>query len=322
MNLTVDLAPRHSKGLRVGNPVMTSAGTIGSDGYGSDLELPLTAPGSPLAELGAVIVKTTTLRPRKGNPEPQMAELPVGWLNSMGLPNPGIDVVLREYAPLWSASHVPVVLSIAGERAEEFQELARKVEEAPGIAALEVNVSCPNIEGGLEFGQRPEAAAEVTRLVKEATSLPVIVKLTPNVTNIVEMALAVEAAGADALTLINTVVGMGIDSSTRRPLIGSILAGLSGPAIKPVALAMVYQVAKAVQIPVIGVGGITTGQDAIEFFLAGASGVQVGSGAMGKTHVYLNVLAGVVECMASKEIEDIHDLIGALKVEASYAEVP
>ena len=308
MELGVEMAPRHPRGLRLGNPVMTSAGTLGADGYGAGIP-----EGFPLAQLGAIVMKTTTLQPRPGNREPQIAELPVGWLNSIGLTNPGIDAVLREKAPYWGSLGVPVVLSIAGERVADYQELVQRVDETPGISALEVNVSCPNVEGGLEFGQRPDIAAEVTRRVKAATSLPVIVKLTPNVTDVVEVARAVEAAGADALTLINTLVGMGIDPATRRPLIGNVLAGLSGPAIKPVALAMVYQVAQAVQVPIIGVGGIATGRDAIEFFLAGASAVQVASGALGRPQVYLQVLAGIVEYLESQGIEDLRQLIGTLR---------
>ncbi len=297
VDLAVNLAPRHPKGLWLTNPVMTSAGTFGADGYGAGLP-----EGFPLDDLGAVVMKTTTPHPRLGNPEPQLAQLPVGWLNSIGLANPGIEAVLREKAALWASWPIPVILSIAGERVEEFQELARRVEGTPGIAALEVNVSCPNVEGGLEFGQRPELAAEVTRRVKQVTSLPVIVKLTPNVTDIVEVARAVEAAGADALTLINTVVGMGIDAESGKPLLGNVLGGLSGPAIKPVALAAVYRVAKVVRVPIIGVGGITTGADAVEFLLAGASAVQVGSAALGRPQVYLRVLAGIVEAMAGRAL--------------------
>jgi len=308
VDLAVNLAPRHPKGLWLANPVMTSAGTFGADGYGAGVP-----EGFPLGELGAVVMKTTTPHSRQGNPEPQLAQLAAGWLNSIGLANPGIEAVLREKAPLWASWPIPVVLSIAGERVEEFQGLARRVEGTPGIAALEVNVSCPNVEGGLEFGQRPEVAAEVTRRVRQVTSLPVIVKLTPNVTDIVEVARAVEAAGADALTLINTVVGMGIDPTTRRPLVGNVLGGLSGPAMKPVALAAVYRVAKVVRVPIIGVGGITTGADAMEFFLAGASAVQVGSAALGRPQAYLRVLAGIVESMQSQGVEELSQIVGGLQ---------
>ncbi|MSQ41275.1 MAG: dihydroorotate dehydrogenase [Dehalococcoidia bacterium] len=308
VDLAVNLAPRHPKGLWLTNSVMTSAGTFGADGYGAGLP-----EGFPLNDLGAVVMKTTTPHSRQGNPEPQLAQLPAGWLNSIGLANPGIEAVIREKAPLWASWPVPVILSIAGERVEEFQELARRVEGTLGIAALEVNVSCPNVEGGLEFGQRPELAAEVTHRVRQVTSLPVIVKLTPNVTDIVEVARAVEAAGADALTLINTVVGMGIDPTTRRPFIGNVLGGLSGPAMKPVALAAVYRVAKVVRVPIIGVGGIVTGADAMEFFLAGASAVQVGSAALGRPQVYLRVLAGIVEAMESQGVQELSQIIGALQ---------
>ncbi len=307
MDLKVNLAPRRAQGLWLRNPVMTSAGTFGADGYGAGIP-----DGFPLDQLGAVVMKTTTPLPRRGNPEPQLAQLPYGWLNSIGLANPGIEAVLREKAPLWAMWPVPVVLSIAGERVEEFEALARRVEGTPGIAALEINVSCPNVEGGLDFGQRPEVAAEVTRRVKAATSLPIIVKLTPNVTDIAEVARAVEAAGADALTLVNTVVGLGIDASTRKPLLGNVLGGLSGPGMKPIALAMVYRVAKAVRVPIIGVGGIISGTDAVEFFLAGASAVQVGSGALGRPGVYLQVLAGIVEQMATQGVEDVGHLRGGL----------
>ncbi|GBD11353.1 Dihydroorotate dehydrogenase B (NAD(+)), catalytic subunit [bacterium HR23] len=275
MDLSVDLAPGHPRGLRMRSPLVWASGTFGSDGYGAGLPSTVRLHG-----LGAVVVKTTTLRPRGGNPTPRIVH-GHGWmLNSIGLENPGIDAVLERYAPQWATWPIPVILSIAGERAEEFALLARRAEGVKGISALELNLSCPNVEGGLAFAQSAEATALVTRLVKSATSLPVIVKLSPQVGDIVPIARSAQHAGADALALTNTLVGLAIDLKARRPFLGGGTGGVSGPALKPVALAMVFQVYGAVDIPIIGIGGVASGEDALEYLMAGATAVGVATSAL------------------------------------------
>ncbi|MCS7207679.1 MAG: dihydroorotate dehydrogenase [Dehalococcoidia bacterium] len=272
MDLTVDLAPRHPRGLRLKSPVLWASGTFGTDGYGGGL--PRTV---RLHHLGAVVVKTTTLHPRRGNPTPRIVH-GHGWmLNSIGLENPGIDAVLERYPSQWATWPIPVIVSIAGERVEEFAQLARRAEGHKGIAGLELNLSCPNVEGGLAFAQSAEATALVVRRVKEVTSLPLIVKLSPQVDDIIPIARAAQQAGADALALTNTLVGLAIDLQGRRPALGGGTGGVSGPALKPVALAMVYQAYAAVDIPLIGIGGITCGEDALEYLMAGATAVGVGT---------------------------------------------
>jgi dihydroorotate dehydrogenase (NAD+) catalytic subunit len=304
MNLSVQLAPKHKKGLRLANPVMTASGTFG---WGTEYEYPF-----DIQRLGAIVCKGTTLKPREGNPQPRIAETPCGVLNSIGLQNIGVEAVLREKAPVWAGWRVPVLVNIVGETAEEYAELARRLDGAAGISGLEVNIGCPNIKaGGVEFGTRPEAAAEVTSAVKGATSLPVMVKLTPKTGDIAEVARAVESAGADAVSLINTPRGMVIDVARRRPLLGNIYGGLSGPAIRPLALHMVYSVAGAVKIPVVGIGGIATASDALEFILAGASAVEVGTANFTNPGAPLEILEGIEQFMKKEGIGDINELIGA-----------
>ncbi len=264
VDLSVDLAPKHKTGFPLRNPVITASGTFG---YGTEYAALLDT-----QRLGAIVSKGITWSPRKGNRQPRIAETPAGMLNSIGLQNVGVKAVISKKAPVWAAWDVPVIVNIAGESFDEFRRLAAALDGVRGVAALEVNISCPNVDqGGLEFGCDPLAAAEVTRVVKQESGLPVIVKLTPNVTDIGEQAIAVAQAGADAITAINTVVGMVIDVRRRRPVIARGMAGLSGPAIRPIALAMVYKIAGAVAIPIIGCGGIFTADDALQFFMAGAS---------------------------------------------------
>ncbi|MDP2954306.1 MAG: dihydroorotate dehydrogenase, partial [Chloroflexota bacterium] len=228
LDLSVQLAPRHPKGLWLSNPVMVASGTFG---YGEEYATAL-----DIQRLGAIICKGTTLKPRSGNPQPRLAETASGLLNSIGLQNPGIQAVIAQKAPLWAAWKVPVLVNIAGETVEDYGQLAALLEGVAGVAGLEVNIGCPNVaSGGMEFGADPLLAAAVTEVVRKATTLPVIVKLTPNVTDIVAVARAVEGAGADAISLINTLLGMAIDITKRRPLLGNLFGGLSGPAIKPVA---------------------------------------------------------------------------------------
>lgn len=304
--LAVELAPRHPTGLALRNPVLVASGTFGRDGYGEGaMDLPQTQ------QLGAVFAKTTTLEARKGNPLPRIAHGPGWMLNSIGLQNPGIDAVIQEHAPRWANWETPVILSITAERLEDFSKIAAIAQNAPGISGLEVNVSCPNVVGGLDFGQSPETAAAVTASVRAATSLPVIVKLTPNVTDIVAVACAVDAAGADAITLTNTLTGMAIDVEARQPVLGSPFGGVSGPALKPIALSMVYKAYKHVSIPLIGAGGVTSAQDALEFFLAGATAVQVGSASFADPWAPGEVLYGLKNHLARKGIASFTSLVGA-----------
>jgi dihydroorotate dehydrogenase (NAD+) catalytic subunit len=304
MNLSVQLAPKNKKGLRLANPVMTASGTFG---WGTEYQHPF-----DIQRLGAIVCKGTTLKLREGNPQPRIAETPCGVLNSIGLQNIGVEAVLREKAPVWAGWRVPVLVNIVGETVEEYAELARRLDGVAGISGLEVNIGCPNIKaGGAEFGANPKSAAEVTARVRRATSLPVMVKLTPNTGDIVGVARAVAQAGADAISLINTPRGMVIDIAKRRPLLGNKQGGLSGPAIRPLALYLVYSVAGAVKIPVVGIGGIATSSDALEFILAGASAVEVGTANFANPGAPLEILEGIEKFMKKEGISDINELIGA-----------
>lgn len=306
MNLTVQLAPKDARGLLLSNPVMTASGTFG---YGIEYEGLF-----DIQRLGAIICKGTTLKPREGNPQPRIVETDSGVLNSIGLQNIGVDALIAEKAPLWADWRVLVIVNIAGKTIDDYARLAERLDGVAGISGLEVNISCPNVSaGGAEFGAHPDSAAAVTTAVKKATSLPVLVKLTPNTGDIVAVAVAVAEAGADAVSLINTLKGMAIDTRTRRPILGNVYGGLSGPAIKPVALHMVYQVAGAVAVPVIGCGGISTTADAIEFIMAGASAVQVGTANLTKPRAALDVLEGIERFMRDEGIGDITGLIGAAR---------
>lgn len=288
------------------NPVMTAAGTFG---YGTEYSQLL-----DIQKLGAIVCKGTTLEPREGNPQPRLAETASGLLNSIGLQNIGVKALIKEKAPLWANWDVPVIVNIAGETVSDYARLAEELDGVAGVSGLEVNISCPNVaSGGAEFGANPESAARVTAAVRSATSLPVLVKLTPNTSDITGVAVAVAAAGADAISLINTVKGMAIDATTRRPLLGRATGGLSGPAIKPIALAMVYEVAGAVELPVIGCGGITNGSDAIEFILAGASAVQVGTAIFNNPHAPLDVLEEIRQFLQKEGVQDIAELIGTAR---------
>ena len=303
MNLSVELAPSHPRGLRLKNPVMNASGTFG---YGTEY-----ASLVDIQRLGAVVCKATTLQPREGNRQPRLRETPAGLLNSIGLQNIGVEALIKEKAPMWASWEVPVIVNIAGEQVEDYARLASRLDGVAGVSGLEVNISCPNVQaGGMEFGTDPEAAAAVTQAVLSATSLPVVVKLTPNVTDIVEIALAVSEAGAHALCLVNTLRGMAIDISGRRPFLGNICGGLSGPAIKPVALHMVYQVARKVKIPIVGCGGISSAEDALEFIMAGAIAVQVGTAQFVSPRALLDVLEGLEQFMRKEGIEELSELIG------------
>jgi len=300
VDLSVELAPRSAQGLRLRNPVMPASGTFG---YGTEYAELIDVRG-----LGAVVTKGVTLEPWEGNVQPRLWETASGVLNSIGLENIGVEAVVREKAPIWAGWSVPVIVNVAGHSVDEYVQVARRLDGVRGVAALEVNISCPNVsEGGIEFGVNPQAAAALTGAVRVITRLPLIVKLSPNVTDIAGIARAVAEAGADAVTVINTVRGTAIDIERRCFRLGRPSGGLSGPAIKPVALHMVADVAKAVDVPVIGCGGISTGDDAIEFIMAGATAVQVGTA----TFTDARTMAAVVEGMrVFMQGHAIHDLAG------------
>jgi dihydroorotate dehydrogenase (NAD+) catalytic subunit len=285
---------------------MTASGTFG---YGTEY-----ADFVDIQRLGAIVCKGSTLGPREGNPQPRLAETPSGLLNSIGLQNVGVEALVKEKAPMWATWQVPVIVNIAGESIDDYNSLAARLDRVAGVSGLEVNIGCPNVKsGGMEFGTDPRAAAAVTAAVKKASSLPVIVKLTPNVTSIVEIAEAVVDAGADALCLINTLKGMAIEVSTRKPSLGNICGGLSGPAIKPVALHMVYQVANRVKLPIVGCGGIMSAQDALEFIMAGASAVEVGTAQFVNPRALLDVLEGIEDFMRREGVKDISEIVGAAR---------
>ncbi len=292
--------------LLLTNPVMTASGTFGYGMEYSDI--------FDIQRLGAIVCKGTTLKPREGNPQPRLVETAAGVLNSIGLQNIGVEAVIKEKAPVWAGWRVPVIVNIAGDTVDDYRALAKKLEAVKGVSALEVNISCPNVKAGCAlFGADPEAAAQVIAGVRAATTLPVIVKLTPNTDDIVAVAKAVAVAGADAVSLVNSFKGMAIDIVKKSPAFENITAGLSGPAIKPLALALVYEVAGTVSIPIIGLGGITTAADALEFLMAGASAVQVGSATYRNPRAALDILEGIERYMEKEGIKKIGDIIGAAR---------
>jgi len=305
VNLSVDLAPGRKSSLSLPNPVMTASGT-----FSNGLEY---VKVFDIQRLGAIVSKAVTLRPRRGNVQPRIAETAAGMINSIGLQNVGLKALLRDVAPTWATWRVPVIVNIAGESVSEYAELARRLDDAQGVSGLEVNISCPNVEDGLVFGTDPRAAAEVTAAVRRQTTLPLIVKLTPNAADVVAVARAVVDAGADALTLINTFPAMAIDVEARRPALGWGSGGLSGPALKPIAVKMVYDVAGAVDVPIIGCGGIMCGRDAVEYLMAGASAVQVGTATFRNPRAPLDVLEGLEEVMREHDVEDVGELGGAAR---------
>lgn len=293
-------------GLKLKNPVMTASGTFG---YGEEY-----ADYVDLNQLGGIVVKGLSLKPRLGNPPPRIMETAGGMLNAVGLQNVGVDVFIEEKLPFLRKHDVAVIANIYGESYADYAAVAKILNQTPGVHALEINVSCPNVkEGGLSFGADPKAASEVTRRVKAETHLPVIVKLTPNVTDITVIAMAVEKAGADAVSLINTLTGMSIDLRTRTPHLKNITGGLSGPAIKPVALRMVWQVAKKVSIPVIGIGGILTAEDALEFMVAGAKAVQIGTANFINPRATLEIIEGMRHFLKQNKMKNISEIVGTLQ---------
>ncbi|MCI0347682.1 MAG: dihydroorotate dehydrogenase [Chloroflexi bacterium] len=266
----VDLSVDLGRGLRLANPILVASGTFGYGvEYGDVVEV---------QRLGAICCKGTTLRPRVGNPTPRVTETPGGMLNSIGLQNPGVDAVIEKYAATWSAWRVPVIVNVAGESIADFTEVARRLDGVPGVAGIELNISCPNVgKGGIQFAIDAEAAGAVTAAVRRATDLPLLVKLSPNVADVRPIARAIADAGADALTAINTLSGIAVAAGRERPLLGNVYGGLSGPAIKPVALRVVYEVSQVVDIPVVAIGGVTELADVLDYLAVGAVAVQVGT---------------------------------------------
>lgn len=291
-------------GIAMKNPVATASGTFG---FGSEY-----APYIDLNQLGALVVKGITLQPRAGNPTPRLVETAAGVLNSIGLQNPGVERFIGELLPGLACFDLPVIVNIAGDTVQDYGRLAARLDRVSGVAGLEVNISCPNVKkGGMQFGSDPDMAAEVTRAVKAGTDKTVIVKLSPNVTSIAAVAEKVARAGADALSMINTLLGMAIDVKSRRPVLGNVLGGLSGPAVKPVAVRAVWQVYRETGLPIIGMGGIITAEDAIEFILAGATAIAVGTANFVNPQATMDVLAGIKRYIIENDVQDINELVGA-----------
>jgi dihydroorotate dehydrogenase (NAD+) catalytic subunit len=295
--LAVDLA-----GIKMKTPVMTASGTCG---FGLELLDFL-----DLADMGALVVKGLTLKPSDGNSGVRVAETPAGLLNAIGLENPGVEAFIAKTLPVLVKYDVPLIANIAGGSVKEYAALAAAL-DIPGIAGLEINISCPNVkEGGMAFGASPDGAEQVVKAVRKAAGKPLITKLSPNVTDITDIARAVEAAGTDAISLINTIVGMKIDVKKKQPLLGNVLGGLSGPAVRPVAVRMVYQTAQAVKVPLIGMGGILSAEDALEFMLAGASAVAVGTGTFIDPRTAVRVTEGLYDYARAERIDNIGRIVG------------
>lgn len=289
--------------LELNNPVMSASGCFG---WGRDYEA-IFAPGL----LGGIVTKGTTPRARPGNPQYRIVETPSGILNSIGLENPGAEGVAKKYAPAWRDIGAPVIVNVAGYSLDDYVFVIRTLDGSPGVAAFELNISCPNVEGGLLFGCDPGLAAQVTSAARAATDLPLIVKLTPNATDVVAVALAIESAGADALTCMNTVLAMRIDPQRQRPVLGTRSGGLSGPAIRPIAVHLTYQLAQRVKIPIVGAGGVTNAEDALEFLLAGATAVQVGTATFADPLAPVRVIEGLAAYVRGRKLASIREVIGA-----------
>lgn len=287
------------------NPVIAASGTFG---YGAEFE-----DFFDISELGGIVIKGTTLEPREGNAYPRMAETASGMLNAVGLQNKGLDYFEKSIYPVISRYNTNIIVNVNGSYIDDYVSVAERINKLDGINAIELNISCPNVKmGGMAFGTVPESAREVTKAVRSVYSKTLIVKLSPNVTNIVDFARIAEEEGADAVSLVNTLLGMAINSKTRKPLLSTITGGLSGPAIKPVALRMVWQVAKSVKIPVIGMGGIMTASDAIEFILAGATAIQVGTASFIDPLASVNIIRGIENYLVENNFRNIQEITGAL----------
>ena len=297
-------------GIKLKNPVMTASGTFG---YGQEY-----APFVDLNRLGAMILKGITLKPKMGNLPPRIIETPSGMLNAIGLQNVGVEMLIREKLPYLQKFNTPVIINISGDTIEEYVELAERLGEVSkemGVTGLEVNISCPNVKKrGMVWGTDAKATYEIINSIRKTTSLPLIVKLTPNVTNIKTIAQAAEEAGADALSLINTLVGMTVDIDSRKPKLANISGGLSGPAVKPVALWLVWQVFQTVNIPVIGIGGIIKVEDALEFIIAGARAIEIGTANFVNPRVTIEIIEGIEKYLIENNIKDINELVGSMKI--------
>jgi dihydroorotate dehydrogenase (NAD+) catalytic subunit len=293
-------------GITLKNPVMAASGTFG---YGEEF-----APMVDLNRLGALITKGISLKPMEGNPPPRIVETVGGMINSIGLQNVGMQAFIRDKLPFLRQFKTPVIANIFGGTVREYGELAKRLNDIPGIAGLEINISCPNVaKGGVLFGTDPKMAHRVVRSVKRSTQRPILVKLSPNVTDITLIAKAVEEAGGDAISLINTLIAMAIDPQSRRPLLNNIIGGLSGPAIKPVALRLVWQVVNAVKIPVIGIGGIMTPEDALEFIIVGTRAVQVGTANLVNPTACIEIIDGIEAYLTRNGFKNINELVGSLR---------
>jgi dihydroorotate dehydrogenase (NAD+) catalytic subunit len=300
VNLCVDLA-----GIKMKNPIMVASGTFG---YGEEYSNFI-----DLSELGAIVTKSITLRPKAGNLPPRITETPSGILNAIGLQNVGLEKFISDKMPFLREIGIPIIVSISGEDISEYVEIAQRLNDVPDVTALELNISCPNVsKGGMLFGSNQQMTYDLVSSVRCATKLPIIAKLSPNVTSIVEIALSAEEAGADALSLINTLLGMAIDVNTRRPKLGNVTGGLSGPAIRPIAIRMVWQVFDIVKIPLIGMGGIMTAEDALEFIIAGAKSVSIGTANFVNPMSAVEVISGIREYLQKKGIADVNTLVGNL----------
>jgi len=294
--------------LELKNPVLVASGTFG---YGEEY-----AELVDLNKLGGIMTKAVTLRPKEGNPPPRLVEVPCGLLNAIGLENPGLEVFIREKLPFLRKFDTKIIVNIAGEKEDDYLQIAKRLSKENGVDALEVNISCPNVkEGGLSFGTDPKVIYLLVKRLKEVCGLPLILKLTPNVTDIKEVAKAAEEGGADILSLVNTVLAMAVDVDTQRPKLGNIVGGLSGPAIRPIAVRMVWEVSGAVNIPIIGMGGIMKAEDALEFVIAGASAVAVGTANFVDPRTPLKVIEGIGRYLKDKGIDSFASLVGSLKVQ-------
>ncbi len=307
-NIKPDLSVNIGR-IELKNPVITASGTFG---YAGEFEHLI-----DLNRLGAIIVKGLSLEPSQGNPPPRIVETKCGLLNAIGLENVGLAAFVKDKIPFLKRFSTPVIVNIYGKSIEEYAELAARLDDIKEIAGIEVNISCPNVKaGGMAFGVDPESTSRVVTAVRNKTSRPLIVKLSPNVTDITEIAKTAEEAGADSVSLINTITGMAIDIETRRPKLANITGGLSGPAIKPIALRMVWEVAQKVKIPVIGIGGITTAEDALEFLVAGAAAVQIGTANFINPQAATDIIAGIEAFLEKKHIQKVTDIIGTLEIDS------
>jgi len=300
---SVDLSVEIGRGLTLRNPFMVASGTFGYGiEYGDVLDV---------NRLGAICSKGTTLRPRVGNPPPRVTETPAGMLNSIGLQNPGVKGVLAKYADTWAAWEVPVIVNVAGESVEDYVEVVRRLDGHPGVSGVELNISCPNVgAGGLQFALDAGAAGEVTAAVRQATELPLMVKLSPAATDVRGIARAIADAGADAISAVNTLPGMAIDHHRRRPLLGNVYGGMSGPALKPVALRVVYEVAQVVKVPIVGIGGVGSLDDVLDFLMAGACAVQIGTAVFADPTVPLRLTDELAAWCAAHDLATHRELIG------------